>query len=147
MQRLSRTDLSAWLGPRQGSVVGMEDMNRLILHVLPVQDSDVAELADLGDQLRAELLEYDVVSVVPLPGGEAPPGAKGIGQVAGWLVAQFGTLDGLRAVLNGVRSWAARTQRAVEVTVGDKTLIVEAATKQQQQDLIDAFLAQLDTRA
>ena len=55
--------------------------------------------------------------------GRGAAGRQGIGQVAGWLVAQFGTLDGLRAVLNGVRSWAARTQRAVEVTVGDKTLM------------------------
>ncbi len=124
-------------------------MNRLILHVLPVQDSDAEELADLGDRLRAELLEYDVASVVPLSPDEVPPGAKGIGQVAGWLVAQFGTLDGVRAVLNGVRSWAARNQRTVEISMGGEgpTLKLGAATAQQQQDLIDAFLAQLDTRA
>jgi hypothetical protein len=147
MQRLSRSDLSAWLGPRQVSVVGMEHTNRLILQVLPVQDSDAEELADLGDQLRAELLEYDVVSVVPLPEGEAPPGAKGIGQVAGWLVAQFGTLDGLRAIIDGVRSWAARTHRTVEITIGEDTLKLGAATAQQQQEIIDAWLARHHPRA
>jgi hypothetical protein len=125
----------------------MEDMNRLILQVLPGQDSDVEELADLGDRLRAELLEYDVSSVEPLPAEEVPPGAKGIGQVAGWLVAQFGTLDGLQAVINGVRAWAARTHRTVEITMDGETLKIGAATAQQQQDLVDAWLVRHGTRA
>lgn len=122
-------------------------MNRLILQVLPGQDSDVEELADLGDRLRAELLEYDVSSVEPLPAEEVPPGAKGIGQVAGWLVAQFGTLDGLQAVINGVRAWAARTHRTVEITMDGETLKIGAATAQQQQDLVDAWLVRHGTRA
>jgi hypothetical protein len=125
----------------------MEDMNRLILQVLPGQESDAEELADLGDRLRAELLEYDVSSVEPLPAEEAPPGAKGIGQVAGWLVAQFGTLDALRAVINGVRAWAARTQRTVEITMDGETLKIGAATTQQQQELIDAWLARHGTHS
>jgi hypothetical protein len=125
----------------------MEDMNRLILQVLPGQDSDVEELADLGDRLRAELLEYDVSSVEPLPAEEVPPGAKGIGQLAGWLVAQFGTLDGLQAVINGVRAWAARTHRTVEITMDGETLKIGAATAQQQQDLVDAWLVRHGTRA
>jgi hypothetical protein len=125
----------------------MEDMNRLILQVLPGQDSDAEELADLGDRLRDELLEYDVSSVEPLPADEAPPGAKGIGEVAGWLVAQFGTLDGLRAALDGVRAWAARNQRTVEVTMNGETPKLGNATAQQQQDLIDDWLARHGTRA
>jgi hypothetical protein len=125
----------------------MEDINRLILQVLPGQDSDVEELADLGDQLRAELLEFDLASVTPLPAEGAPPGAKGLGQVAGWLVAQFGTLDSLWTVINGVRAWAARTQRTVEITMDGETLKIGAATTQQQQELIDAWLARHGTRA
>jgi hypothetical protein len=107
----------------------MEDMNRLILQVLPGQDSDAEELADLGDQLREELLEFDLSSVAPLPADEVPPGARGIGQVAGWLVAQFGTLDALRAVIYGVRAWAARTQRTVEITMDGDTLKLEAGDR------------------
>jgi hypothetical protein len=123
----------------------MEETNRLILQVLPGEDSDAEELADLGDGLREELLEWDVSSVERLPAEEVPPGAKGIGEVAGWLVAQFGTLDGLRAALAGVRAWAARTHRTVEVTMDGDTLKLEAATAQQQQEIIDAWLARHDT--
>ena len=74
-----------------------------------------------------------------------PPGAKGIGQVAGWLVAQFGTLDALRAVIYGVRAWAARTQRTVEITMDGDTLKLEAATAQQQREIVDAWLARHST--
>jgi len=129
------------------SVVGMEETNRLILQVLPGRDSDAEELADLGDRLREELLEYDVSSVERLPAEEAPPGAKGIGEVAGWLVAQLGTLDGLRAVISGVRAWTARTHRTVEITMDGDTLKIGAATAQQQQDIVDAWLARHGTGA
>jgi len=122
-------------------------MNQLVLQVLPGADSDAEELADLGKRLRKELLEYDVSSVGPLPAEEVPPGAKGIGEVAGWLVAQFGTLDGLRAVIDGVCGWAARTRRTVELELDGDTLRIEAATSQQQQELIDAWLARHGTRA
>ena len=125
----------------------MEDTNQLVLQVLPGEDSDAEELAGLGDRLREELLEYDVSSVGPLPADEVPPGAKGIGEVAGWLVANFGTLEGLRTVIDGVRAWTARTHRTVEVTMGGDTLKLEAATAQQQQEIVDAWLARHATRA
>jgi hypothetical protein len=38
--------------------------------------------------------------------------------LAGGLLAQFGTLDGLRAVVAVVRRWASRTGRTVEVSIG-----------------------------
>jgi hypothetical protein len=122
-------------------------MDQLILQVLPGEDSDAEELADLGDRLREELLEYDVSSVGPVPAEDVPPGAKGIGEVAGWPVANFATLDGLRAVIDGVRAWSARTHRTVEVTMDGDTLKLEAATAQQQQEIIDARLARHGTRA
>lgn len=125
----------------------MEDTNRLILQVLPAQDSDAEELANLGGRLREELLEYDVSSVGPLPVEEVPPGAKGIGDVAGWLVANFATLDGLRAVIDGIRAWTARTHRTVEVTMDGDTVKLGDATAQQQQEIVDAWLARHGTRA
>ena len=125
----------------------MEDTNRLILQVLPAQDSDAEELANLGGRLREELLEYDVSSVGPLPAEEVPPGAKGIGDVAGWLVANFATLDGLRAVIDGIRAWTARTHRTVEVTIDGDTVKLGDATAQQQQEIVDAWLARHGTRA
>ena len=83
----------------------MADADGLILQVLPVADSDAEELADLAAGLHVlnELLSVDGASVAPLPAEAAPEGAKGFGDVAGWLVAQFGTLDGLRALVAAVR--------------------------------------------
>jgi hypothetical protein len=74
----------------------MTGTDGLTLQVLPVADSDAEELADLGAELHAELLSVDGASVAPLSAEAAPEGAKGLGDVAGWLVAQFGTLACLR---------------------------------------------------
>ena len=71
----------------------------------------------------------------------APEGAKGLGGLAGWLVAQFGTLDGLRAVMTAVRGWTSRTGRTVEVSIDGDPLKVTGVTSEQQQLLIDAWLA------
>jgi hypothetical protein len=113
----------------------------LVMQVVPMADSDAEELADLAGQLHAELLGVDDASVGPLPAGAAPEGAKGLGDVAGWLAAQFGTLDGLRALVAAVRGFASRTGRTVEVSIGGDPIKVTGATSQQQQQLIDAWLA------
>ena len=70
----------------------MTGTDGLTLQVLPVADSDTELLADLGAELHAELLSVDGASVAPLSAEAAPEGAKGLGDLAGWLVAQFGTL-------------------------------------------------------
>lgn len=64
----------------------MADADGLIVQVLPVEDSDAEELADLAAELHAELLSVDGSSVAPLPAGAGPEGAKGLGDVAGWPV-------------------------------------------------------------
>ena len=119
----------------------MADADGLILQVLPVADSDAEELADLAAELHAELLSVDGISVAPRPAEAAPEGAKGLGDVAGWLVAQFGTLDGLRALMAAVRGFAARTGRTMEVSIGGDHLKVTGMTSQQQGEIIDAWLA------
>ena len=119
----------------------MADVDELVLQVLPVADSDAEELADLAERLRAELLGVDTASVAPLTAKSAPAGAKGLGALAGWLAVQFGTLDGLRAVVAAVRGWTARTGRTVEVSIGGDALKVTGVTSQQQEKIIDAWLA------
>ncbi len=119
----------------------MADVDGLILQVLPVADSDAEELADLAGGLHAELLGVDAAWVAPLTADAAPGGATGLGTLAGWLLVQFGNLDGLRAVLAAVRGWASRTGRTVEVSIGGDALKVTGATSQQQEMIIDAWLA------
>jgi len=59
------------------------DVDRLIVQVMSVADSDAEELADLAGGLRAELLDVDAASVAPLTAEVAPEGAKGLGNLAG----------------------------------------------------------------
>jgi hypothetical protein len=87
------------------------------------------------------LLGVDVVAVAPLAAGAAPEGAKGLGTLAGWLAVQFGTPDGLCAVVTAVRGWALRTGSSVEVSIGGDVLKVTGATARQQEKIIDAWLA------
>lgn len=116
------------------------DEDELILQVLPWADSDAEELANLAEHLRAELLGVDAVSVVPLAEA-APEGAKGLGTLVGWLAVRLGSLNELRVVVAAVRGWASRTGRTIEVSVGGDVLKVTAVTSQQQEKIIDAWLA------
>jgi hypothetical protein len=119
----------------------MADADMLIVQVLPAADSDAKELAELAAGLRAELLDLDEVSVTPSAAEAPPAGAKGLGTLAGWLVTQFGTLDGLRAAVAAVRGWAGRTGRTVEVSIDGDVLKLTGATSQQQEKIVDAWLA------
>jgi hypothetical protein len=119
----------------------MGDMDRLLLRVMAVPDSDVEELADLCERLRVELQELDLPSVAQLAEREAPEWAKGFGQLTNWLIVQFATLDGLRSALAAVRRFTARTGRTVEVSIDGDSLRLTAATAQQQEQVIDAWLA------
>lgn len=117
------------------------DADGLILQVVPAADSDAEELAELATGLQAELLAVDAVSVAPLQDEAAPEGAKGLGDVAGWLAAQFATLEGLRAAVAAVRGWTSRTGRTVEATIGGDSIKVTAASSRQQDKIIDDWLA------
>ena len=119
----------------------MADADGLILQVLPVADSDTEELADLAADLHAELLSVDGASVAPLPAEATAAGAKGLGDVAGWLLVQFGTPDGLRALIDAIRGFASRTGRTVEVSIGRDKLKVTGVTARQQDQIIDTWLA------
>ena len=119
----------------------MADVDRLIVQVMSAADSDAEELADLAGGLRAELLDVDAASVAPLTAEAAPEGAKGLGDLAGWLLVQFGTLDGLRALVAAVRGFSSRTGRTVEVSIGGDALRVTGVTSQQQREIIDVWLA------
>jgi hypothetical protein len=111
------------------------------VRVRPAPDADAEELAELTRLLHAELLDLDVVSV-DLPADEAAPGrAKGLAALVGWLTVRFGTAEGLRAAVAAVRGWAARTNRTVEVSVGGDVLRLTGVSSEQQDRVIDGWLA------
>jgi hypothetical protein len=112
----------------------------LVLHLEPASGEDGQELAEMAGLLRAELLELDVAAVEPFADQASPEDTKGVATIIGWLAVRFGS-DGLRAVTRAVCNWAVRNNRVVEVTYGDDTLKVTGATSEQQERIIDAWLA------
>jgi hypothetical protein len=123
------------------AAVGDDGGHELTLRVLPGADSDVAELATLARQLRSQLLRLAVAAVDGVDAGEGSAAdAKGPAAIAGWLAVRLGPA-GLRAVLNRIADWAARNDRAVEVTLDGDTLRLARATSPQQQQILDNFLS------
>jgi hypothetical protein len=116
------------------------DSGGLVLQVRPGPDDDAGEVAELAGLLRGELLDLDVSAVGRLADEAVPPGAKGVAAVAGWLAVQLGP-EALRAVLAKVADWVTRNDREVEVSWAGDTLKLGRATREQQEKIIDAWLA------
>jgi len=106
--------------------------------------ADAERLAELTDGLRSELLELDVDDVRRMPGAAPPPGSRGVdpAAVGALLVTLNGSVQLVAHLVTVARSWLDRssTPRTVELTVGDATLRLSAATADQQDRLIDEFL-------
>jgi hypothetical protein len=118
----------------------MSDSVELVLQVCRAQGDDAGDLAVRAQWLRSELLDLDVSGVGRLPDEAVPPGAKGVAAAAGWLWVQLGP-EALRAVLAKVGDWVTRNDRVVEVSYGGDTLKLSRATREQQEKIIDGWLA------
>ena len=116
----------------------------LRVQVLP-GDDDADQLDELTLLLREELLELDVAAVEPLAQESAPEDAKGaLAALGGWLAVHFGAAGlraGLKAVVNVVASWAGRTGKTVELTIGGDTLKVTGASAEMQARIVEEFFA------
>ena len=118
----------------------MERHGDLTLRVLALDD-DGEDVDALSRALRRELLDLDVEQVDLVAAGDEPPGAKGLGAVVGWLSVRIRGASALRAVVGAVRLWSSRTGRTIEVTIGTDVLKVSAATAEQQDRIIEVWLA------
>jgi len=58
------------------------------------------------------------------------------------MVTLTGSVDLVGRIVGSVRSWLARgsPERTVELSVGDKTLKLSAASPEQQERLVEEFL-------
>lgn len=130
--------MALWAAGDQG--VGVADSDGFVLQVHPAPDDDAGDLAEVTGLLRGELLDLDVAAVEQLPAGTVPAGAKGVSAVAGWLAVQLGP-EALRSVLAKLADWAARNDRGVEVTYGGDTLKLTRASREQQDKIINDWLA------
>jgi hypothetical protein len=131
---------TARLAAARGSEPVMADSGEFILQVCPAPEDDAGELAETTRWLRAELLDLDIREASLLPDEDVPSGAKGVAAVAGWLLVELGP-EALRAVLAKVADWVTRNGRVVEVSYGGDTLKLGRATREQQEKVIDGWLA------
>jgi hypothetical protein len=97
---------------------------------------DPQELWRLLTELRLTDLDPRLCEQV-----EHREGGKGAGAVLRWLAVQDLTAEGLRAMLTAVAQWVVRTRRTVRITIGEDELVLANATSEQQDRLIEAFIA------
>ena len=112
----------------------------VIAAVDPAVDDDEEAVAALARRLRAELLDLDVAAVEPVPAEAAPAGTKGLAALLGTLAVKLGPAA-LKAVVAKIRDWASRNGRSVEVTLDGDTIKLTGATTEQQELLLNAWLA------
>ncbi|MER7609171.1 hypothetical protein [Nocardioides sp. NPDC127503] len=114
---------------------------------ITIHDPDVERLDELSSVLRRELLDLGVDDVERASAGEAPAGTRGIDVAAiGVLLVAFQEpLVAVTAIVGVIRGWMSSTRgaNAVELTIGDQTLKIDSASREQQDRLIDEFVAAL----
>ncbi len=118
----------------------MVQRGELILQVYLAPGDDTSDAAVLTGRLRDELLDLDVQDVGPLPVEDVPADAKGVAGIVGWRSVQLGP-EALRTVLAKVADWMTRNDRAVEISYDGDTLKLSRATREQQEKIIDDWLA------
>ncbi|MCF2528042.1 effector-associated constant component EACC1 [Yinghuangia soli] len=116
-------------------------MDAFVVSVVAAADEEADELEQLARLLQDDLLEEDVESAEPLSEESAPDLSKGLGVVAGSLAVRIAATTALRALVARIRKWAARTERSVEITIDGDTLKLTGATEEQQEQLINVWLA------
>jgi hypothetical protein len=115
---------------------------------LVVDDADTAELDRLTANLRGELLQLDVDDVTRLREGPPPPGARAVELVAlASLVVAVGQIAGaLSSVVHAVQGWVShKPDRKIRLEMDGDVLELSSATTDQQQKLIDEWLARHGT--
>jgi Effector Associated Constant Component 1 len=115
---------------------------RVVLEADPDTDPEAAER--LARQLRAEIGELDVDSVVSMPGSAPPEGAKGADPVSvGALLVALSTSGGVfTALVETLRDWLNRhgERHRISVTIGGDTIALERATADERRELVDAYI-------
>ena len=119
-------------------------MSRQIKVVITEPGADDARLERLTLGLHEELA---AVAEVETPTREAPSGARAVDAVmiGELLVATSASLAAVEDIVRRVQRWLGRgpVDRGVELTSEGRTLRLGAATAEQQEELVDAFLAEI----
>lgn len=115
----------------------------LVLTISPLQDSDEQELAQLGQQLRAAVLESEADSIEPIQGGAPPGGAKGEPLTLAALAIAIAP-KAVEGLIQIIQNWLSRHERAtVTMKSGDLELTIMGRPSVEQQRLTKAFLTRV----
>jgi hypothetical protein len=110
-------------------------------------DADADRLDGLTDDLRDALAEAGVGKLSRPAGDPAPPGTRGdLETIGAVLVTAQTSVELLRLIVTTVREWTGRSRApgrttSVRVRIGDNEFEADGVTPEQQQQLIDAFVA------
>lgn len=111
-----------------------------LLALLEIDDENgadpTAETWDLRNELRTLDLEPRLVEDT-----YQQDGSKSLGSIVRWLELRDLTMDGVKAVVATALQWAIRTRRTVKVKIDGNVLILSDATSEQQDRIIEAFIA------
>jgi len=110
-----------------------------VIVVLDASGMDDGQAIQLVTRLRAELSTLDVDGVDERPDAAPENSKTGLGQVL-TLGVRLGAAS-LKAIVTKLRDWVSRNDRTVEVTIRGDTIKITKATDEQQELLIDAWLA------
>lgn len=136
----------------------MQQVTAVVFRLGTLPGEDDQSLAEATDRLRRYLTALDVAPVGALtrpgvPGDPAPrAGTKGDGlmaalSVAGSLLMHVESIDALRELLLAMARRPTDDGREVDVTIADRRLVLRRATAEQQERLVDAYLASLPARS
>jgi hypothetical protein len=103
---------------------------------------DAERVEQLAASLRRELLDLGVDGVDRATDGAAPEGARAVEVLAvGALLVKIARSAGDAAkVVAFLRRWSGRSGRSIKLTVDGDTIEVTAASSEQQERLIDAWI-------
>jgi hypothetical protein len=111
---------------------------RLVMHAEVGEDDQ--EVAEWAGALVSELSDVAGVTVDSLQ-VEAPEGSKGLGAMAGALVAKAASAAATKTLMDVLRKFVARTNRTVEVSIDGDVLKLSGVSREVQQQLIESWLA------
>ena len=114
--------------------------DEVLVQVVGDEDDESADVQALARALRAELLRLDVEGVDLVTEDSLPDGAKGLSVLTGLLNVRA-ISEELRFIIAGLRSWIARNNRSVTITLDGDTLTLSAASTEDQEKLINLFVA------
>lgn len=105
-------------------------------------DADAVEIEGAALNLREELLELDVDTVERPASGPPPEGAKGVeATLVGTLLVSAGK-EVIGAVVRTLAGWVSRDKsRSVRLQLGGDIIDITNPSEEDQQRLLEAFLA------